>query len=248
MKYLAKIILIAILSLCVLIVIMMGLYFRAQQLPPKPPRGKIIAQESTTVERTEMITVEFDGYRFKFPMNYGDIDPKAGVMFRGYWPGFRAVSRKKQSPEERKAQIYDGILVFIDDYCISKPPFTEKQRLENIALYQADYKRNYFEPIFNAKLGLLEYHNRRSNEAEIFMMDKSEVLSPIYGEQMVAVCRGRTRPSQEEETIGCQSVYALRPDLCVTVRFYKKHLRDWRAIHTRVLDFIETSMKAAKEE
>jgi hypothetical protein len=227
--------------------LMVGLFFRSQHLPPKPPRGRIIAQEGgITTWSTKSITVEFDGYRFKFPMNYGGVT-NSGITLEGYWPGFTGIPHnEKQTPEERKARLYDYIVVFIDDYCVFKPPPSQEKLAEIKARNQAHFKRDYFDPVFDQELGLSVYRRRHNNEPTVYTMTNPDVKSQDGG-IIGADCNTSPFVKGDENTIQCQSAFVFRPDLCVTIRFYKKHLRDWRAIHARVVDFIETSMNSAKE-
>lgn len=97
-------------------------------------------------------------------------------------------------------------------------------------------------PIPLPDIGLLEYRNPRANN-EVWAYIPIDQTGLLPGGQPLYIHTGGSPHHGDVNTIECQFGYILRDGLYVTVRFARRHIKDWKSITISVRNLVESFLK-----
>jgi hypothetical protein len=181
---------------------------------------------------TQPDDVHIGRYRLKIPHNLiGQWPPgEHFIELLPRWPGMRGSAKdEKFGPN---LDIFDIVHILIHT---ARPQHPTEAGIR-------DYLRRegLSSPVPLPELGLLEYRKPQVNNIPwaYIPMDQAGLLP--RSQPLLIDCWMSPLKQGDDNTIECHFGYTLRDGLYVTVRFYKRHLKDWKAITTSVHDLVES--------
>lgn len=176
------------------------------------------------------LVANMNGVVFTVPKDYVGQNPPNLPSFdvRVYWPGMVPVTHETQQSSES----FDIITMLFR----LNPERTYYTELADVL--ERDLKRNKFsEPTMSERYpGLVEYGRGPKN---VFYRAKNPSLTTPAGKPLVLEC------TEFASTIGpegwrCYTNLHFPKGVAVVYRFKRKHLADWKSIHTAVIRLIES--------
>jgi hypothetical protein len=198
--------------------------------PQKPVRAPLLNRDPCEYPKIyyciQPTDVRIGKYILKIPYNLiGQWPPGDDfIELLPKWPGLNRGVKN----ESVKSDSYDIIHVLIHT---ARPRRPTEEGIRDLL-----WRLNLSPPIVLHEIGLLEYRNPRAN---------NEVWAYIPIEQAGLLPRGQplyihTGGPGDSNTMECQFGYTLRDNLYVTVRFARKHIKDWKSITISVRDLVES--------
>lgn len=184
---------------------------------------------------TQLRDITIGRYLLKIPHNFIRVGAPGNkfieLMLR--WPGMTG-SRKGENFDEN-FDVFDLITILIH---------TERPRRPTEAGIQDLIRRlKLTGPELFEKLGLLEYKHPVADPENIFWTYYKPInnvgLLP-RGQPIFIQCSVGPSRRGNEETVRCTEGYTVRTGHYITIRFSKRHLRDWKDIITSSRDLVES--------
>jgi hypothetical protein len=216
--------------------------------PHVPLLNRDPCQEPKTYYCTELTDIKIGKYLLNIPHNMIGQWPPGNdfIELLPRWPGLKGAIKDEVSNSNVKR--FDIVHIMIHTIRSEKP--TE----EGIRYYT---QRDCLIPTTNPALGLIEYHNPKTNYLKI--KDFVEIYTPINKHEILPknqalmikrnfipdshIALPNPTPSDDIGTYMCEYGYTIRENLYITVRFHDKHIKDWKAIVMSVNNSVESFIK-----
>lgn len=226
-------------GLFIVVAVLVGSLRADAAVAPPPPRVPLLDRDPCESPKlyycTQPTDVRIGRYLLKIPYNLiGQWPPTNNfIELLPRWPGLRGSVKDEKFTANFDS--FDIVHILIHTERPRRP--TEEGIRDLIRLL------NLSPPVSRIDVGLLEYTHPLANPENIpwtyyLPMDQTDLLprnQPLFIHCSVGpVRRG------DDGTTECQVGYTVRDGLYVTLRFYKRHLNDWKTITTSSRDLVES--------